>query len=172
MAIYHLSMGYIWPKNPTTSFTGALLTGAVQLVNNSPTVSNFNSLNDNDQILFYVYDLASSGTTPSPATPNWISITPQGSDLQLFDQSITTLNTGATLSGLTPLNMFSQYFQLTVPCYQINLPVTGPLEAVVEQNTQTTSGPFSVIVTITVSDGNGNTGTYTSYDPTMIVNPG
>ncbi len=166
--VYHVSMGYIWPKNPTATFNGTLLTGGVLATNPaSPSVSTLSSLNDDDQIQFFVYDLTTSGTTPTPAS-SWIAITPQGSDTNLFEQSVSTLNTGASL--LTSGSLQSVYFQLTVPCFQIALSGQA-LTAVVEQNDSGASGPFSVILQISVTDGT-NVGTYTSYDPTMIVNPG
>lgn len=170
MALYHLSMGYTWPSTaPTQNFTATLSWEPVQVVNGVPEVSNFNSLNDDDLMEFYVYDLANSGTQPALAS-TWITITPNGSDPTLFE-SESGLNSNVTLTSLG--SMHSKGFDVTVPCFMVasTSATSSPLQAIVEQNDGQASGSFGVVLSITVTSG-GVTGTFTSSDPTMIVNPG
>ena len=109
MTQYHLSMGYLWPSNPTANFNGTLAWGPVEIVNGEPTSSstlNFDSLNSGDTFEFYVYDLANSGTSPVPAS-TWINPTPQDEDDTIFNIE-DTMNSNVQLTSMGSL--ISKYF--------------------------------------------------------------
>src|SRR5688500_4094047 len=173
---YHLSLGFTWP-NPFSS-TGTLNTGCV----NSSTglVSNWNNLHGGDQITVYLYDQTcvintttcpnGSGATPAALASDWFDFTPQTADDDLF-QSGEGFPADATLNFVGAMQSLA-FGNNTYACWQVSPSSSSgdPCIATVD-GVSSGQGEFSVVVTISMTK-NGQTCTFTSQDPEMIVTPG
>jgi len=195
MAIYHLSMGFLWPTiGSYKGWGGQLFNGAV-LAGTPSTVSNFGGLTSGDQIQFWIYDLNQSGAVPSlPSTfPNgdpWITIAPTTSDPTLFTNGGSqpndppSLTSGVTLQQHGPFatvwfaqpnlggGLNASGYPGTYPCWTLIQTINGsqPLAGLVDPNDTDDPGSFNVTLQISVSLSGGTPVIY-GHDPTMVVDP-
>jgi len=190
--VYHLSMGFVWPTTGSyKGWGGELLNGAV-LANpgTTPTVSDFEDLDAEDQIQFWIYDL-SNGSTGSGATlsvtgtfPNgdqWILISPTSDDTVLFSNGGSgsgdppSLTSGIQLQSHGPfasVYFATQGYTGTYPCWTLVATANQmqPLAGVVDPNDTDDPGTFNVNLQVSISNG-GTTVIY-GHDPEMVVTPG